>query len=191
MAKVIPIVRIVDDDETFCMSQKMFLQAMGWFVLIYNSAKTFLEDDDPSQPGCLILDMRMPEMTGLELQTALVARGAPLPIIFLTGHGDVNMAVHALQHGAFDFLQKPVDPEKLNEVVSRAVEHSIALHEQTRSEEMIRALYDSLTARAGRGEARRHGHEQQGHRREALHFASHGQDAPQQRLHEARRQERP
>ena len=132
MAKVIPIVRIVDDDETFCMSQKMFLQAMGWFVLIYNSAKTFLEDDDPSQPGCLILDMRMP---------------APLPIIFLTGHGDVNMAVHALQHGAFDFLQKPVDPEKLNEVVSRAVEHSIALHEQTRSEEMIRALYDSLTAR--------------------------------------------
>ena len=93
MAKVIPIVRIVDDDETFCMSQKMFLQAMGWFVLIY------------------------------------------------------NMAVHALQHGAFDFLQKPVDPEKLNEVVSRAVEHSIALHEQTRSEEMIRALYDSLTAR--------------------------------------------
>ena len=115
MAKVIPIVRIVDDDETFCMSQKMFLQAMGWFVLIYNSAKTFLEDDDPSQPGCLILDMRMPEMTGLELQTALVARGAPLPIIFLTGHGDVNMAVHALQHGAFDFLQKPVDPEKLNE----------------------------------------------------------------------------
>lgn len=147
MAKVIPIVRIVDDDETFCMSQKMFLQAMGWFVLIYNSAKTFLEDDDPSQPGCLILDMRMPDMTGLELQTALVARGAPLPIIFLTGHGDVNMAVHALQHGAFDFLQKPVDPEKLNEVVSRAVEHSIALHEQTRSEEMIRALYDSLTAR--------------------------------------------
>ena len=118
MAKVIPIVRIVDDDETFCMSQKMFLQAMGWFVLIYNSAKTFLEDDDPSQPGCLILDMRMPEMTGLELQ-----------------------------HGAFDFLQKPVDPEKLNEVVSRAVEHSIAFHEQTRSEEMIRALYDSLTAR--------------------------------------------
>ena len=112
MAKVIPIVRIVDDDETFCMSQKMFLQAMGWFVLIYNSAKTFLEDDDPSQPGCLILDMRMPEMTGLELQTALVARGAPLQIIFLT-----------------------------------AVEHSIALHEQTRSEEMIRALYDSLTAR--------------------------------------------
>lgn len=130
MAKVIPIVRIVDDDETFCMSQKMFLQAMGWFVLIYNSAKTFLEDDDPSQPGCLILDMRMPEMTGLELQTALVARGAPLPIIFLTGHGDVNMAVHALQHGAFDFLQKPVDPEKLNEVVSRALYDSLTAREQ-------------------------------------------------------------
>ena len=184
MAKVIPIVRIVDDDETFCMSQKMFLQAMGWFVLIYNSAKTFLEDDDPSQPGCLILDMRMPEMTGLELQTALVARGAPLPIIFLTGHGDVNMAVHALQHGAFDFLQKPVDPEKLNEV-DRAPR---ADEERGDDPRVLRLAH---RPRAGRGEARRHGHEQQGHRREALHFASHGQDAPQQRLHEARRQERP
>lgn len=147
MAKVIPLVRIVDDDETFCMSQKMFLQAMGWFVLIYGSAKAFLEDDDPAMPGCLILDMRMPEMTGLELQTALAARGGRLPIIFLTGHGDVNMAVHALQHGAFDFLQKPVDPEKLNEVVKRAVEHSIVLHEQTRSREKNLALYESLTDR--------------------------------------------
>lgn len=147
MAKVLPIVRIVDDDETFCMSQKMFLQAMSWLVLTYGSARAFLEDDDPEQPGCLILDMRMPEMTGLELQTALVSRGAPLPIIFLTGHGDVNMAVHALQHGAFDFLQKPVDPEKLNEVVTRAVEHSLALYEQTRSKEKIRELYDSLTGR--------------------------------------------
>ena len=85
-------------------------------------------------------------MTGLELQTALAARDGRLPIIFLTGHGDVNMAVHALQHGAFDFLQKPVDPEKLNEVVTRAVEHSIVLHEQTRSREKNLALYESLTA---------------------------------------------
>ena len=110
MAKVIPIVRIVDDDETFCMSQKMFLQAMGWFVLIYNSAKTFLEDDDPSQPGCLILDMRMPEMTGLELQTALVARGAPLPIIFLTGHGDVNMACMRCSTGPSTSCRSPSIP---------------------------------------------------------------------------------
>ena len=147
MAKVLPIVRIVDDDVSFAMSQKLFLQAMGWFVQTYPSASTFLEDDDTSRPGCLILDVRMPEMTGLELQEALTAREIPLPVVFLTGHGDVNMAVHTLKHGAFDFLQKPVDPEKLHEVVGRAVEHSLALYEKTRSEDEIRRLYAELTPR--------------------------------------------
>lgn len=115
MAKVIPIVRIVDDDETFCMSQKMFLQAMGWFVLIYNSAKTFLEDDDPSQPGCLILDMRMPEMTGLELQTALCPAHALAGhredlqqdwdvIVIGTGMAGLTAAVSAREAGAVRVL---------------------------------------------------------------------------------------
>lgn len=147
MAKQLPIVRIVDDDESFCLSQKLFLQAMGWFVQTYSSAKAFLENDYVEQPGCLILDVRMPEMTGLELQEAMIVREVPLPIIFLTGHGDVNMAVHALQHGAFDFLQKPVDPEKLHEVVSRAVEHSLALCEQSQDAARIRQVYDTLTPR--------------------------------------------
>lgn len=147
MAKQFPIVRIVDDDESFCLSQKLFLQAMGWFVQTYSSAKAFLENDYIEQPGCLILDVRMPEMTGLELQEAMIVREVPLPIIFLTGHGDVNMAVHALQHGAFDFLQKPVDPEKLHEVVSRAVEHSLALCEQSQDVARIRQVYDTLTPR--------------------------------------------
>ena len=142
-----PLVRLVDDDDAFRESQREFLKAMGWQVEDYAGAADLLERDDLSRPGCLVLDIRMPGMTGVELQRRLFDAKCTLPVIFLTGHGDVNMAVHALQHGAFDFLQKPVDPEKLNEVVSRAVEHSIALHEQTRSEEMIRALYDSLTAR--------------------------------------------
>ena len=80
MAKVLPIVRIVDDDVSFAMSQKLFLQAMGWFVQTYPSAASFLEDDDTSRPGCLILDVRMPEMTGLELQEALTSREIPLPV---------------------------------------------------------------------------------------------------------------
>lgn len=147
MKKVLPIVRIVDDDESFCLSQKLFLVSSGWAVQTYTSPKTFLADDDGSVPGCLILDMRMPEMTGLELQEALNQRDVPLPVIFLTGHGDVNMAVHALQHGAFDFLQKPVEPERLNEVVGRAVKHSLELYEKTRSSEALRALYDTLTPR--------------------------------------------
>ena len=147
MAKKLPIVRIVDDDESFCLSQKLFLQAMGWFVQTYSSADAFLEDDDIEQPGCLILDVRMPGMTGLELQEAMIVRDVPLPIIFLTGHGDVNMAVHALQYGAFDFLQKPVDPEKLHAVVERAVKHSLALNEQSQDVARIRELYDTLTPR--------------------------------------------
>lgn len=135
MAKQLPIVHIVDDDESFCLSQKLFLQAMGWFVQTYSSAKAFLENDYVEQPGCLILDVRMPEMTGLELQEAMIVREVPLPIIFLTGHG------------AFDFLQKPVDPEKLHEVVSHAVEHSLALCEQSQDAARIRQVYDTLTPR--------------------------------------------
>ena len=142
-----PLIRIVDDDAEMRESLEFLLSTEGWKSRSYASAEAFLETDDVMVPGCLILDIRMPGMTGVELQRRLFDAKCTLPVIFLTGHGDVNMAVHALQHGAFDFLQKPVDPEKLNEVVSRAVEHSIALHEQTRSEEMIRALYDSLTAR--------------------------------------------
>ncbi len=143
----IPIVRIVDDDESFSMSQRLFLQAMGWIVQTYPSAAAFLAADDTRRPGCLILDVRMPGMTGLELQAALNENSVRIPIIFLTGHGDVNMAVHTLQHGAFDFLQKPVNPEQLHEVVGRAVAHSEALFNKTQNEEELRALFASLSAR--------------------------------------------
>ena len=86
MAQAMPIVRIVDDDVSFAMSHKLFLQAMGWFVQTYPSAASFLEDDDTSRPGRLSLDVCKPEMTGLELQEALTYREIPLPVVFLTGY---------------------------------------------------------------------------------------------------------
>ena len=95
----------------------------------------------------LILDVRMPGMTGIELFDALLGRKALLPVVFLTGHGDVDMAVHALKRGAYDFLQKPVDPVTLNAVVEAAVRHSRTLAESKRKVEETKAIYASLTPR--------------------------------------------
>ena len=123
-----PLVRLVDDDTVFCTSQKFLLQTRGWQVAVYNSARAFLEEDDRTRPGCILLDVRMPDMTGLELQMELEARGSALPVIFLTGHGDISMAVHTMQHGAVSFLEKPVEPIKLLENVANAVEADMAAY---------------------------------------------------------------
>lgn len=143
----LPLIRIVDDDETFAGSQKLFLQAMGWHVQTYSSGRDFLAFDDAERPGVLILDVRMPGMTGIELFDALLGRKALLPVVFLTGHGDVDMAVHALKRGAYDFLQKPVDPVTLNAVVEAAVQHAQTLAESKRKVEETKAIYASLTPR--------------------------------------------
>ena len=104
------LIRIVDDDAEFAASQKMLIETLGWEVATYSDALEFLKEDSLERPGCLILDVRMPVMTGLELQQELEKRGCQLPIIFLSAHGDIDMAVHTMRHGARDFLQKPVEP---------------------------------------------------------------------------------
>ncbi len=120
-----PIVRLVDDDDDYRGSQKLFLEMLGWQVRTYASAADFLAADDALAPGCLILDIRMPEMNGLELQRELVERGASLPVIFLTGHGDVSTAVHAMKYGAHDFIEKRGDPMELKAAVEKAVAKSL------------------------------------------------------------------
>ena len=120
-----PIVRLVDDDDDYRGSQKLFLEMLGWQVRAYASAADFLAADDALAPGCLILDIRMPEMNGLELQRELVERGASLPVIFLTGHGDVSTAVHAMKYGAHDFIEKRGDPMELKAAVEKAVTKSL------------------------------------------------------------------
>ena len=117
-----PLVRIVDDDPDQLASLEIMLSAEGWDVACYVRASDFFTEDTPSRPGCLILDVRMPEISGLEMQEELNRREYPLPILFLTGHGDVDMAVHTLKKGAKDFLLKPVDAPRLLTSVATIVQ---------------------------------------------------------------------
>lgn len=116
-----PLVRIVDDPDQLA-SLEIMLSAEGWDVACYERASDFFAEDTPSRPGCLILDVRMPEISGLEMQEELNRREYPLPILFLTGHGDVDMAVHTLKKGAKDFLLKPVDAPRLLTSVATIVQ---------------------------------------------------------------------
>ena len=100
-----PVIRIVDDDEVFLASQKFFFETFFPEVRVWPCAKRYLDEEDLSAPGCLILDYRMPDRSGLDVQRALLLRRKPmLPIIFLSAHGDIGTAVHAMQNGAVDFL---------------------------------------------------------------------------------------
>lgn len=125
---VVPLVRLVDDDETYLQSTTFLLRMSGFEVLAYSSSKSFLELDDPQRPGCVVLDLCMPGMSGSELHEALVEKGAHLPVIFLSGHGDVPTAMRAVKRGAVDFLVKPADPRELIEAVRDAVERSLEAH---------------------------------------------------------------
>ncbi len=110
------VVRVVDDDAEMLASYAFMLGAAGWTVKRFQSAEAFLADPGAS-PGCLVLDVRMPDMSGLELQAEMNRRGIALPIIFVTGHGDVDMAVQTMKDGAGDFMLKPVVPERLKAAV--------------------------------------------------------------------------
>lgn len=119
------IIRIVDDDAVLADALGFMLQCEGWKVRTYSDAKAFLRDDMPSVPGVLILDQQMPEMTGAQLQFELERRGNAIPIIFLTAHGDVDLAVQTLRRGAYHFLQKPVDAEALMRATAEAVQKDL------------------------------------------------------------------
>lgn len=118
------LVRIVDDDAEQLKSLAFLLRMGGFEVMTYQSAQSFLEMDDPRKPGCLLLDHRMPGMTGMELQAELVERGSLLPVIFLSAHGDIPMAMQAVHRGAMDFLVKPTAPDVLIAAVEKAVKKS-------------------------------------------------------------------
>lgn len=117
-----PLVRIVDDDAEQLKSLAFLLRMGGWEVMTYQSAAAFLEMDDPRRSGCLLLDHCMPNMTGMELHETLVERGSLLPVIFLSAHGDIPMAMQAVHRGAMDFLVKPAAPEVLLAAVEKSRE---------------------------------------------------------------------
>ena len=142
-----PLVRLVDDDNDFRESQKAFLTALGWQVEDWESPAAFLQDDDLQRPGCAVLDIRMPGMTGLDLQRRFVEAGSRLPVIFLTGHGDVATAVHTMKYGALDFLEKRGDPMVLAAAVERACKKSLAAAKAAAEAQSYQTAYDALTPR--------------------------------------------
>lgn len=146
-AAVRPLVRLVDDDVEFLRSQKFFLETFLPEVRTWESAEAFLAEDDLARPGCLVLDIRMSGMSGLELQRLLEMRRSTLRIIFLSAHGDIGTAVHAMRHGALDFLEKPVEPEVLLEKVRKAVDDSMNDFAHEREIHQIEARLLSLTGR--------------------------------------------
>lgn len=116
-----PLVRIVDDDKGVRNSMAFLLEGEGWEVKTYRDGSQFLANGDFVRPGCIIMDVRMPNMSGLGLQTHLNEMGVDLPVIFLSGHGDIDMAVHTMKAGAVEFLQKPVREERLFKVVNDVI----------------------------------------------------------------------
>ncbi len=141
-----PTVFVVDDDAAMRDSLGMLLRASGFRVETYPSAPLFLEHYRPELPGCLILDIRMPGMSGLELQEELNRRQAHVPIVFLSGHGDIPMAVRAVKKGAFDFVEKPFNEVRLIDAVRDAIERGSGRRNGTAEPEAARRL-ERLSAR--------------------------------------------
>jgi two-component system, LuxR family, response regulator FixJ len=142
-----PTVFVVDDDDAVRSSLKLLLKSVGRTVVDYPSATQFLAAYKFEKPGCLVLDIRMPGMSGLELQDQLNARGAIVPVIFISGHADVPMAVEAVQHGAFDFLQKPFRDQDLLDRVQAAIERDAGNRKQLQELQTLRHRLTSLTER--------------------------------------------
>ncbi|MCH8851566.1 MAG: response regulator transcription factor, partial [Planctomycetes bacterium] len=115
-----PVVHVVDDDPSLLKSLRWLLESVGLTVATFKSAQDFLADFDPAQPGCVLLDVRMPGMSGLELHQDLKSRNIPIPIIVFTGHGDVAMAVQCMKDGAFDFIEKPYNEQELVDRINDA-----------------------------------------------------------------------
>ena len=142
-----PTVFVVDDDEAVRGSLRLLLKSLGIPAVSHGSATEFLAEYDPEHPGCIILDVRMPGMSGLELQDELNRRGAIIPVIFITGHGDVPMAVEAMQHGAVDFLQKPFSDKDLTDRIHQALSIDLRNRAMLDEKDRIRARLAALTPR--------------------------------------------
>jgi two-component system response regulator FixJ len=147
MKDLAPTVYIVDDDSGVRSSIRVLMKSVGLPATPYPSAKEFLETYHPDHPGCLVLDIRMPGMSGLELQEALNEKGAVIPVIFITGHGDIPMAVEAMRHGAFDFLQKPFRDQDLIDRIQAALTRDAETRKSLREHSRIRACIAALTPR--------------------------------------------
>jgi FixJ family two-component response regulator len=147
MSELTPSIYVVDDDEAMRDSMSWLLEGEGYRVVCFASGESFLQARHDAMRGCLVLDVRMPEMSGLELHEKLDALGSQLPIIFVTGHGDVPMAVDALQRGACDFIEKPFHNEDLLTRIRRALELDSELAARRQRDGAITYRLEQLTQR--------------------------------------------
>lgn len=138
---------IVDDDEAMRDSLGMLMKSVGFNYEVYESAQAFLDSCSKDASGCLVLDIRMPGMSGLELQTKLQTMKLDIPIIFITGHGDVPMAVEAMKKGAFDFFQKPFRDQALLDRISQTLEQTRQLQQKHEERQQILKRLETLTSR--------------------------------------------
>jgi FixJ family two-component response regulator len=141
------VVMVVDDDAGLRNAMRSLLKSVGITSTLFASAQEFLDAYQPSQRGCLVLDIRMPGMSGMELQQQLNIRGAVIPVIFMSGHADIPMAVEAMQHGAFDFLQKPFRDQDLLDRIQRAIVRDTEMRQSLGEHARIKAHLESLTPR--------------------------------------------
>ena len=138
---------VVDDDTAVRQGLRFMLRAAGYSVEAFPSARSFLEDYDPRRGGCLLLDVQMPQMTGLELQQRLNVRGWRIPVIFITGHGTVPLAISAMKAGAFDFIEKPLREDTLLESIERALHWNDRAYEERLERATLEVRAASLTPR--------------------------------------------
>ena len=142
-----PQIYVVDDDDAMRRALDTLLSTVGYKTGVFSRPSEFLEKFKPDSPGCLVLDIRMPDMSGLELQQHLNRMGSMLPVIFITGHGDVPMAVQAMKEGAFEFIQKPFRDQDLLDRINHALKHDAENRNTVARRADIQHRLESLTPR--------------------------------------------
>jgi FixJ family two-component response regulator len=147
MNEMSPIVYVVDDEPSVCLALKRLLRSVGLEARTFISAQEFLHAGRPDAPGCLILDVRLPGLSGLDLQAGLAAEKIDLPVVFITGHGDIPMSVRAMKAGAIEFLTKPFREQDLLEAIQRGIEQNRNVRRQSAEMRVLQQLYALLTPR--------------------------------------------
>lgn len=142
-----PIAVLVDDDQAVCEALGELLNSVGLDTMAFSSSSELLEATLPDRPGCIVLDVRMPGLSGLDLQQHLAEHGIMTPIVFLTGHGDIAMSVQAMKSGAVDFLTKPVRDQNILDAVSAAISADVSRRAAEAVSRKALALYETLTPR--------------------------------------------
>ena len=147
MSEAEPTIFVIDDDPSVRQSLESLIKSVGWRVRIYGSAPEFLGSGHLDAPGCIVLDVRLPGLSGLDLQQALLRAKSHLPVIFITGHGDIPMSVQAMKAGAVEFLPKPFREQDLLDALKLALDRDRTTRQQRAEQAALRARYDSVTPR--------------------------------------------